>query len=47
MGGPGLDLDDLARQRVGHVDGAGGAVRNTFAARAQPGNPEPLNHGFR
>ena len=31
---PGLGLDDLARQRMGHVDGASDGVRDTLAARA-------------
>jgi hypothetical protein len=44
MAGPWLDLDSLARQRVGHVDRAGRRVGDAVAAVADAGDGDLLSH---
>src|SRR5260221_8130342 len=47
VAGPGPDLGDLARQRIGHLHGASGGGRSTPAPRLQCGVARPLPHGVR
>jgi hypothetical protein len=44
VAGNAFDLDRLARQRIGHVDRAGWAIRDPIAATAQTIDHKSLNH---
>jgi hypothetical protein len=43
MAGPRIDLDDFARQRIGHVNSAVLRRSDTVAAGAETVDGEPLN----
>ena len=47
MAGPRLDLDRFAGKGLRHIDRTGSGIGDTIAARADPRDDKPLNHGTR